>query len=128
MQNELFVALVAGLGGMLGWGLADFFAKKTIDQLGDIVSLVWAHLFGTAAFIAIAVCQMAAGYKPIAIPTDSQTWVLLALFGALQAGVYLLVYRGFGKGQVALLNPIFASFSGLVAVLSIVAFGEIISA
>ena len=29
-------------GGMFGWGLADFFAKKTIDKIGDIQTLAWA--------------------------------------------------------------------------------------
>jgi len=36
---------------MLGWGLADFFAKKTIDQIGDIVVLAWAHVFGTGVLV-----------------------------------------------------------------------------
>ena len=44
MQPELVLAGLAGLGGMMGWGLADFFAKKTIDEIGDVVSLVWAHV------------------------------------------------------------------------------------
>lgn len=124
MQNEVLVAVGAGLGGMLGWGFADFFAKKTIDEAGDIVSLVWAHVFGSAAFVAIALWQTIALKQPVVIPDDGQNWFLLAAFGALQALVYLLVYRGFGKGQIALLNPVFASFSGLTAMLSIVAFGE----
>jgi len=33
MQTELLIAIIAGLGGMFGWGLADFFAKKTIDSI-----------------------------------------------------------------------------------------------
>jgi hypothetical protein len=53
MSNSLTAALVAGLGGMLGWGFADFFAKKTIDKIGDLPSLVWAHLFGTGFFVII---------------------------------------------------------------------------
>jgi uncharacterized membrane protein len=123
MHDELFVAVGAGLGGMLGWGLADFFAKRTIDQIGDLVSLTWAHVFGSIAFVLIALYQSLRG-QGVAIPTDAATWTFLALFGVLQAAVYMLVYRGFGKGQVALLNPLFASFSGLTAIMSIAAFGE----
>jgi uncharacterized membrane protein len=51
---------------------------------------------------------------------------LLFSFGVVQAVIYLLVYRGFGKGQVGLLAPVFACFSGLTAVLSIAIFGEVL--
>ena len=38
MQSDLVIAVLAGFGGMLGWGFADFFAKKTIDEIGDVAS------------------------------------------------------------------------------------------
>ena len=124
MQVLFLTAVLAGLGGMLGWGLADFFAKKTIDEIGDLPSLVLAHVCGTAAFILLVAVR--AGIHPSAsvLPSAPSTWAGLAFFGALQAAVYLLVYRGFGKGQLAVLNPVFASFSGLTALLSIFVFGE----
>ena len=128
MSTELLIAIGAGLGGMLGWGLADFFAKKAIDRIGDVASLVWSHLFGTAIFIALALTSSLLRQQPLFVPRDIQTWILLGFFGALQAAVYLLVYRGFGKGQVAVLNPVFSSFSGLTAALSILVFGEAVSA
>jgi drug/metabolite transporter (DMT)-like permease len=127
IDHVLLAAVLAGLGGMLGWGLADFFAKKTIDEIGDVVSLVLAHLFGTAAFIALVLGRGAWNGTPPALPHDLVTWGGLAFFGTLQAAVYVLVYRGFGKGQLAVLNPIFASFSGLTALLSILFFGELVT-
>ena len=125
MNRELLIALLAGFGGMLGWGLADFFAKKTIDQIGDIAALAWAHVFGTGVLVSVAAYQAAAN-QPISIPRDFRVWLLLLGFGVAQAVIYLLVYRGFGKGQVGLLAPVFACFSGLTAVLSIAIFGEVI--
>ena len=110
---------------MLGWGLADFFAKKTIDQIGDVVVLAWAHVFGTGVLVSVALYQAAAG-EAISIPHGFRVWFLLFSFGVAQAVIYLLVYRGFGKGQVGLLAPVFACFSGLTAVLSIAIFGEVI--
>lgn len=124
MQNEFLVAVFTGLAAMLGWGFADFFAKKTIDAVGDIVSLVWAHIFGTAVIALFALYQVFIAGKPLSFPSSPHVWILLAGFGTLQAIVYLLTYKGFGKGQVAVLNPVFASYSGLVAVISIVLFGE----
>lgn len=124
MSPDLILALLAGLGGMLGWGTADFFAKKSIDEIGDIVSLVWAHVAGAIVLIALATFAVATGRYSISLPTSTSTWAGLAFFGALQGAVYLFVYIGFGKGQVSILNPVFASFSGFVALISIVFLGE----
>src|SRR5437763_781229 len=101
MHQELLIAVLAGLGGMLGWGLADFFAKKTIDDIGSVASLAWAHIFGTLIIGAFAVYQMTILGKNFTVPHDPATWGGLIFFGVLQAIVYLLVYIGFSKGQLA---------------------------
>jgi drug/metabolite transporter (DMT)-like permease len=123
-QQALLVAVGCGFGGMLGWGIADFLAKLTIDELGDMVSLLWAHVFGTLLLLCVAAARALFFGASITFPSHLSTWLQIAFFGVLQAMVYLLVYRGFGKGQVSVLNPVFASFSGLVALVSIVALGE----
>ena len=125
-HSALAIAILAGLGGMLGWGLADFFAKKTIDAIGDVTSLVVAHICGTILLALFAAYQLLSGHA-LQLPQGGMEWGGLAFFGVLQGIVYLLVYRGFGKGQVAVLNPIFASFSGLTAVLSVLFFGELLT-
>jgi drug/metabolite transporter (DMT)-like permease len=124
MHQDIVIASLAGTGGMLGWGLADFFAKKTIDEIGDTASLVWGHLFGTVSLVIMALCRWLWFGQSVALPIDVKTWSLLAVFGAVQAAVYLFVYKGFAKGQLAVLNPIFASFAGITALLSITFFGE----
>ena len=127
MDHSLLVAAIAGLGGMFGWGLADFFAKKTIDRIGDIVSLVWAHVAGALVVVLSLIAILALRGNETGLPTTASGWSGLAFFGALQAAVYLFAYVGFGKGQVAVLNPIFASYSGVVALISVVFLGEALS-
>ena len=126
-MSEFLIAILAGLGGMFGWGLADFFAKKTIDKIGDVASLAWGHVFGTIALVFMALYQFLFVPTKSVIPADFRTWFLLILFGVGQAFVYLFLYKGFGKGQVAVLSPVFASFSGIAAILSISVFGEVLS-
>jgi drug/metabolite transporter (DMT)-like permease len=126
MHSELGIAVLTGLGGMVGWGLADLFAKKTIDEIGDIVTLVIAHIFGSLGIVVLALFACSAGHVFV-IPNGIDTWAGLAFFGVLQGIVYLLVYIGFGKGQVAVLNPLFASFSGLVVLFSILFLGEVLN-
>jgi drug/metabolite transporter (DMT)-like permease len=123
MSNELLTAILAGLGGMLGWGVGDFFVKKTVDHLGAIRSLVWAHIFGTIIFILAAAAQILIFNNSVPLPAG-WAWAGLVFFGSLQMLVYWLVYEGFGKGQVAVLSPVFASFPGIVAIVSFLAFGE----
>ena len=124
MPRDLLIAITAGLGGMLGWGTADFSAKKAIDQIGDIVSLVWAHVAGSLALLLFLGFELGSAAVPVTLPSTPLLWLGVAFFGALQAAVYLFVYIGFGKGQVSVLNPLFASFSGFVAIISIVFLGE----
>ncbi len=127
MSSGLVLAVLTGFGGMIGWGLADFFAKKTIDRIGDVQSLAWAGIFGTITFGIATAYQTVVRDVAFAVPQEASTWIYLAVFGALQAAVYLFAYKGFGKGQIALLNPVFASFSGIVALVSIFALGEVLS-
>lgn len=123
-MSNLVLAALAGLAGMAGWGFADFCAKKTVDTIGGIASLVWAHLYGTGFFAVAVVFQIAALRNSVHFPSAASTWAALAGFGALQMLVYWLAYEGFGRGQVAVLSPVFSSYSGVVALVAIVFLGE----
>jgi drug/metabolite transporter (DMT)-like permease len=118
MHSTLFIALLAGFGGMFGWGIADFFAKKTIDEIGDLRTLFWQQLFGVAplllAFLVHPKIPHLHHFDPL----------FLLLFGIVEALSYLLLYVGFGKGQVSLLSPVFASYSVVVVILSVLILGE----
>ncbi|MGH7241294.1 MAG: EamA family transporter [Candidatus Saccharimonadales bacterium] len=124
MNNALLIALLAGLGGMVGWGSADFFAKKSIDKIGSIKSLVWAHIFGTLILFTAFMLRTVFNPTSSQLPTDVKSWLELGFFGVLQMIVYWMAYRGFEKGRLTILNPVFASYSGIVALLSIMFLGE----
>jgi drug/metabolite transporter (DMT)-like permease len=121
MHSTLFIALLAGLGSMVGWGTADFFAKKTIDEIGDIRTLFWQQLIGIVPLGALFLINPDTpnfGYL--------DPWFLIIL-GITSALLYLPLYTGFGKGQVSLLSPIFASYSVVVVLLSVLILGESLS-
>jgi drug/metabolite transporter (DMT)-like permease len=124
MPHELLIAIIAGLGGMLGWGFSEFAAKKSVDSIGTISSLVWAHVFGTIILFALLFSKLFIVHAPVIFPTHPSEWLGLLFFGALQAIVYYFAYKGFEKGEVSILSPIFASFAGMVALLSFLVFGE----
>ena len=124
MSADIIIALVAGLGGMLGWGFSEFGAKKSVDYIGTVSSLVWAHVFGTGILFALVFCEFLFYQTGLHVPSDPGEWLGLFFFGSLQAIVYYFAYKGFEKGEVSILSPIFASFAGLVALYSLVVFGE----
>lgn len=121
MHSTLFIALLAGLGGMLGWGVADFLAKKTIDTIGDLRTLFWQQFFGVMPLL---VLFLAHPHVPAPNRFDP---LFLILLGITSAVLYLFLYAGFGKGQVSLLSPVMASYSVVVVLLSVILLGEHLS-
>jgi drug/metabolite transporter (DMT)-like permease len=116
--SNLTVALLGGGGAMLGWGSADFFAKKTIDVIGDLATLFWGQVVG-AIVLACVVVQ-----RGHALHYAASAWVALAVFGLVSGWSYLLLYRGFARGQVSVLSPIFAAYAGVAALGAAVVFNE----
>ncbi len=127
MQPQLLIAIFSGLGAMLGWGFSEFATKKSVDKIGTISSLVWAHVFGSIILFSILLLQLFRTKTSVIFPANLSDWSGIIFFGTLQTVVYYFAYKGFEKGQVAILSPIFASFAGLVALLSVLIFGEVLN-
>ena len=126
-MNDLHIAILAGLGGMLGWGFSEFATKKSVDKVGAIFSLVWAHIFGTVLLLLFIFFRVHTSQSTLDLPTDPNEWVGVVFFGTLQTVVYFFSYKAFEKGEVSILSPIFASFAGLVALVSVLIFGEVLN-
>ncbi|MDB5164408.1 MAG: protein of unknown function transrane [Candidatus Saccharibacteria bacterium] len=97
---------------MVGWGAADFFAKKTIDTIGDLRTLFWAQSIGIVPLLALFLVH------PTVPHLNHFDPLFLVLLGAVSALSYLPLYAGFGKGEVSLLSPIFAAYSVVVVILA----------
>lgn len=128
MQRELSIAILAGLGGMFGWGFSEFATKKSVDKIGTVSSLVWAHVFGTIILILVLLSKLFIIHTYVAFPINLGQWLGVIFFGILQTMVYYFSYKAFEKGEVSILSPIFASFAGIVALLSVTIFGEVLHA
>lgn len=123
MSNDLLIAVLAGLGGMVGWGSADFFAKKTIDRIGDVTSLFWAQLLGIFPLL-ILFFTAANGKFPELSNKEPLYLLLLGVFSGLS---YIPTYIAFGKGKLSLISPVFASYAAVVALLSVWLLNESLS-
>lgn len=117
---ELYLAIFAGLGGILGWGLADFFAKKTLGKIDGTRTLMWMQLFGIFPLAIYLIFN----WEPARL--NPQIILLLFLLGLGQVIAYLLFYRGLEKGLVSILSPVFASQAAVAVLVSAFLFGETI--
>lgn len=121
MNQQLFIAIAMGLGAMLGWGFADFFAKKSVDKIDNFRTLFWAQLIGIIPFLLLNIFN----YKlPI---FNSQLFIPLIIFGIADAVAYLLFYKALEKGQASIISPIFASYAAFAVLVSALFLGETIS-
>lgn len=106
-----------GLGAAGLWGTADFFAKRVAERDGAETALFWLYLIGVPVFIAVAV---AAG-GPLPAPRGAAIWLAA---GILNAGAYLLLYRGFRVGLLSVVTTTNASWAAITVILAAVFVGE----
>lgn len=120
-MNDTTIAIVGGLAGMFGYGISDFFAKKTIDRIGDLRTLFYTQLFG-ALFISFYFLT-----NPSLPVFSAANSLYIFLFGFFNFVGYLALYRSFEKGKMTIVSPIASSYTVLVAITSFLFFGEFFS-
>jgi drug/metabolite transporter (DMT)-like permease len=126
LDSALWVAILSGLGGMFGWGLADLFAKKTSDSIGEVSVLTLSHLLGTGSVVIGVLLYVFYTGAPVYVPTTTEI-LYLPLFGAVQACVYFLLYRAMRIGKASVVSPIFSAYSILIVLFAALIFGEVVS-
>jgi transporter family protein len=91
-------SIIAGLGGMIGWGLYDFFGGLYSKSIGNSKTFFWSQLAGVffAALLAIALSA------DLNIP--AKTGALINIASILYAAAYLLFFKGFILGNVSIIS------------------------
>lgn len=121
MNTGLLIAIFGGLGAMSGWGISDFFAKKSVDKVGYLVSLFWMQTFGLLPLLIYLLIKFdLSNFSFNQIPT-------VILLGLIDIIGYLMFYKALEKGKVSIVSPITASYSALSILVSALAFHELIT-
>lgn len=112
MSSELLIAVLGGGGAMLGWGIADFFAKKTVDKIGDVKTLFWAQAFGIIPIFVYYLFNFS-------LPVITLSTILGLLFYASLDGFgYILFYKALEKGKVSIISPVVAAYAAFAVLIS----------
>ena len=91
-------SILAGLGGMFGWGLYDFFGGLFSKSIGNFKTFFWSQLAGLVFVILLGVALAINLNIPIRIV------VLVPVASILYAVTYLLFFKGFELGNVSIIS------------------------
>ncbi|MFA6250609.1 MAG: EamA family transporter [Candidatus Shapirobacteria bacterium] len=121
-MNWFLVALIAGLSGMLGWGISDFFAKKTIDKIGDLKTLIGSQIIGGLFLLAYYLLA-----KPAFPAITGAMLFYVSCLALLDGAGYLFLYHAFQKGVMSIVSPIAASAAGFSVIIAVFLFKDSLS-
>ena len=91
-------SILAGLGGMFGWGLYDFFGGLFSKSIGNFKTFFWSQLAGLV-FLALLGVAFAVNLN---IPL--RILFLVPVASTLYAVAYLLFFKGFELGNVSIIS------------------------
>jgi uncharacterized membrane protein len=112
-MSNVLISILSGLGGMFGWGTADFFATKVIREIGNLRALFWVQTVGIATISLLILV-----FRP-ELNTDATLILLSAVCGVLYIIGYLLLYQSFGIGKLSIVSPIAASQTPLAVLIAV---------
>lgn len=117
-MSRTLVSILAGLGGMFGWGTSDFFANLASDKVGHFRTFFWSQIAGISLFLLAFI---------LIRPNFIFSWplVLLILVAALGYGVgYLFFYKAFEIGNVSVVSTVINLNTILTMGVAFVVFGQ----
>jgi len=97
-MSVIIQSILAGLGGMFGWGLYDFFGGLFSKRIGNFKTFFWSQLAGLV-FATLLIFAFAINLN---IPTSIA--ILIPVASILYAAAYLLFFKGFELGNVSIIS------------------------
>jgi bacterial/archaeal transporter family protein len=99
-MSKTLLSILAGLGGMLGWGTSDFLANQVSDKIGNVRAFFWSQIAGLILIVILTFILA----TPFA--TSPQLFIITILSGISYALGYLLFYKGFEVGNVSVVSAV----------------------
>ena len=97
-MSVIIQSILAGLGGMFGWGISDFYGGLYSKKIGRFKTFFWSQLAG----LVLATLLIFVFALNLNIPTMIVT--LLPVASIFYAAAYLLFYKGFEMGNVSIIS------------------------
>lgn len=120
-MDKTIVSILAGLGGMFGWGTSDFFANHSSDKIGHFKTFFWSQIAGTLSILFLI---------PIFDIELNLTFLFIALLLAASlfyAIAYLLFYKAFEIGNVSVVSATINLYVVFTMIFAFVILGQRLS-
>lgn len=109
--------IAAGLGGAVAWGTADFFAKRVVDRIGQVWTVLLGLFIGALPLLALALWQP----RPQAGTTEAWGALIGAAMGNVIGGLFL--YDAFARGRLSVVSPVSSCYPAVTVTLAALIFG-----
>lgn len=94
-MDKTLISILGGLGGMVGWGVSDFFANISSEKIGHKVTFFWSQVVG-AIFTLLLIPVFGMTFDiPIRI------LIFLVVASIFYSAAYLFFYKAFEIGNVS---------------------------
>jgi drug/metabolite transporter (DMT)-like permease len=107
-----------GLATALGYGTADFVAKRTADRVGFVETLWYLEALGTPILVVLALLFEHVSFLPL------DPLLLLAGLTAFNVVASFFLYRAFEFGTLSVVSPIASGYPALIVILAVVVLRE----
>lgn len=99
-MSKTLIGILAGLGGMLGWGTSDFLANNASEKAGHRKTFFWSQIAGLALIIFLVIAFKAKFSSDL-------LFLSIAISGGITYALgYLYFYQGFEKGNVSVISAV----------------------
>ena len=120
-MSAIIQSVLAGLGGMFGWGLYDFFGGLFSKRIGNFKTFFWSQLAGLV-FATLLIFAFAINLN---IPPSIA--ILIPVASILYAAAYLLFFKGFELGNVSVISATMNLWAVFTMVFAFVFLGQRLS-
>ena len=97
-MNKTLVSVLAGFGGMLGWGTSDFLANNSSEKIGNIRTFFWSQIAGFCCIVIFAL------FSGLSFAIAPMTLLLITISGIAYGLGYLIFYKAFEVGNVCIVS------------------------
>lgn len=98
IMSPVILSILAGLGGMLGWGTSDFFAGLFSKKIGHFKTFFWSQSAG------LIFATMLIAVFAISFNVSTSIGILLPIAAIFYASAYLFFYKGFELGNISIVS------------------------
>lgn len=117
-MDKTLISVLAGLGGMFGWGTSDFLASRSTEHIGYLKTFFWSQLIGL-----IAICFIVPFFG-ITFQFSLVMVGLLLLASMFYSAAYLLFYRAFEIGNVSVVSSTINLYAVCTMIFSYIFLGQ----